>query len=43
MKYNDDNWKDLEEEEFKYLFKNSPVKRTKYKGLKRNINQNEKE
>ncbi len=32
-----DNWKDLTENEFKTLFRKSPVKRTKYTGLKRNI------
>ena len=30
-------WKELKEETFKNLFKNSAVKRTKFKGLKRNI------
>ncbi len=33
-------WNSLTEEEFKILFKNSAVKRTKFKGLKRNINYN---
>jgi len=33
--YND--WESLTEEEFRTLFKHSSVKRTKYKGLKRNI------
>lgn len=32
------DWQDLSEEIFRELFKNSPVKRTKFKGLKRNIN-----
>ncbi len=31
------NWRILDEDRFKYLFKNSAVKRTKFKGLKRNI------
>jgi len=31
-------WEILTEEEFKILFKNSPVKRTKFSGLIRNIN-----
>lgn len=31
------DWKVLDEDRFKYLFKNSAVKRTKFKGLKRNI------
>ena len=30
-------WENLEEEEFRKIFKNSPVKRTKFSGLKRNI------
>jgi epoxyqueuosine reductase len=32
-----DEWDNLSEETFKRLFKHSPVKRTKFKGLKRNI------
>lgn len=31
------DWQNLEEDEFKVLFKRSAVKRTSYKGLKRNI------
>lgn len=31
------DWQELTEETFKIVFKNSAVKRTKYKGLKRNI------
>lgn len=31
------DWEELNEEKFKTLFKGSPVKRTKFKGLKRNI------
>ncbi|MEY3843670.1 MAG: hypothetical protein RL293_92, partial [Bacteroidota bacterium] len=31
------DWMDLQEEGFQILFQHSPVKRTKYKGLKRNI------
>jgi epoxyqueuosine reductase len=31
------DWEELDEIRFKVLFKNSPLKRTKYKGLKRNI------
>lgn len=31
------DWEELSEETFKRLFKGSPVKRTKFKGLKRNI------
>ncbi len=32
-------WENLTEEEFRKIFKNSPVKRTKYSGLKRNISE----
>jgi len=42
LNYNNDHWNDLSEENYRHLFKKSPVKRTKYKGLKRNINQNKK-
>lgn len=35
MKFND--WQNLSEKQFDLLFKGSPVKRTKFKGLKRNI------
>ena len=31
-------WEELEEESFQKLFKKSAIKRTKFKGLKRNIN-----
>lgn len=31
------DWKDLTEEVFNKVFKNSPLKRTKYEGIKRNI------
>jgi epoxyqueuosine reductase len=31
------DWFDLQEEGFQLLFQRSPVKRTKYNGLKRNI------
>lgn len=31
------DWEDLTEEQFKVLFKFSPIKRTKFKGLKRNL------
>jgi epoxyqueuosine reductase len=33
----DDDWYDLTEETFNVIFKHSAVKRTKYKGLKRNL------
>ena len=32
-----EKWKLMTEDEFKIIFKNSPIKRTKYSGLKRNI------
>lgn len=32
-----DDWKDLTEEVFQNIFKDSPLKRTKFEGLKRNI------
>lgn len=32
-----EDWTEISEEIFKKLFKNSPIKRTKYNGLKRNI------
>ncbi|MBC8401749.1 MAG: tRNA epoxyqueuosine(34) reductase QueG [Candidatus Marinimicrobia bacterium] len=38
--YTNDDWEHLSEEEFRKIFKNSPVKRTKYSGLMRNINNN---
>ncbi len=31
------DWEDLTEENFKIIFKDSPIKRTKYKGIKRNL------
>ena len=34
---NYENWNSITDEEFRFLFKDSAVKRTKYKGLKRNI------
>ena len=30
-------WEEITEEVFNKLFKDSPIKRTKYKGLKRNV------
>jgi len=35
-----DDWRKLSEDEFRKLFKGSAIKRTKYSGLKRNINHN---
>ncbi len=37
LNMNRKDWEELTEETFKKLFKGSPVKRTKYSGLKRNI------
>jgi len=37
LNLNNEEWENLNEESFKILFKNSPIKRTKYKGLKRNV------
>ena len=37
---NNDNWQSLSVESYKKIFKNSPIKRTKYEGLKRNIKLN---
>jgi len=31
------DWTEITEETFKIIFKNSPLKRTKFEGLKRNI------
>ena len=37
LKMSKDDWNDLTEDIFRELFRNSPVKRTKYSGLMRNI------
>ena len=37
LNYTEAEWNDITEETFNYIFKNSAVKRTKYKGLKRNL------
>lgn len=37
INFTENDWKNLSEEQFKVLFKLSPIKRTKFKGLKRNI------
>ena len=42
LNFEDDDWDNLSVDEYTSIFKNSPVKRTKYKGLKRNINQNKR-
>ncbi|MBC8402912.1 MAG: tRNA epoxyqueuosine(34) reductase QueG [Candidatus Marinimicrobia bacterium] len=38
--YTNDDWEHLSEEEFRKIFRNSPVKRTKHSGLRRNIKSN---
>ena len=43
INYNNNDWNDLSHEEYNAIFKKSSVKRTKYKGLKRNININKVE
>jgi len=40
LNWSNKDWQNLEEERFRKLFKGSAVKRTKYIGLKRNIDQN---
>ena len=40
IEHTNEDWEKLNEEEFRGIFKKSPVKRTKYIGLKRNINKN---
>ena len=42
LDFTNEDWQNLDEKSFQKLFKNSAVKRTKYKGLKRNIDQNNK-
>ena len=37
MNFSKQEWKELTEDVFNQLFKNSPIKRTKFEGLKRNI------
>lgn len=37
MNYTEKDWEELSKESFEVLFKNSPIKRTKYEGLKRNM------
>ena len=40
IEWTDDQWKKLNKEKYDKLFNGSSVKRTKFEGLKRNINQN---
>ena len=37
LNYTETEWNDITEETFNLIFKNSAIKRTKYKGLKRNL------
>lgn len=37
LDYTEKDWEELTEEKFKIIFSNSPVKRTKFKGIKRNL------
>ncbi len=38
LSFTEEDWEDLTEESFKIIFKNSPLKRTKYAGIRRNLN-----
>ncbi len=38
LNFSEKDWQDLNEEQFKILFRFSPIKRSKFNGLKRNIN-----
>ncbi|MEO6538726.1 MAG: tRNA epoxyqueuosine(34) reductase QueG [Ferruginibacter sp.] len=38
LNFTDDDWEELTEENFKLIFKYSAIKRTNYKGIKRNLN-----
>jgi epoxyqueuosine reductase len=40
LNWSNEDWQNLDEAGYRRLFKGSAVKRTKYTGLKRNINQN---
>ncbi|MCC7524126.1 MAG: tRNA epoxyqueuosine(34) reductase QueG, partial [Chitinophagaceae bacterium] len=37
LNFNTSDWDDLTEESFKKIFKHSPLKRSKFKGIKRNL------
>ena len=37
LNFNAKDWDELTEEKFKIIFKNSPIKRTKFSGIKRNL------
>ncbi len=38
LSFSNNDWEELTEETFKIIFKNSPIKRSKWQGIKRNIN-----
>ncbi len=38
LNFSTSDWEELAEESFKQIFKNSPIKRSKYSGIKRNLN-----
>ena len=38
LNFSKSDWEELTEEKFKIIFKNSPLKRSKFKGIKRNLN-----
>ncbi len=38
LNFNENDWNDLTEEKFKIIFKSSAIKRSKFKGIKRNLN-----
>ncbi len=40
--YTKKDWEEITEEKFKVIFKNSPIKRSKYDGFRRNIIYNKK-
>lgn len=37
LNFNSSDWEELTEENFKIIFKDSPIKRTKFRGIKRNL------
>jgi epoxyqueuosine reductase len=37
LQFKEKDWEEMTEESFKIIFKNSPLKRTKYGGIKRNL------
>ena len=37
LNFSTSDWEELTEENFKIIFKNSPLKRSKFQGIKRNL------